>query len=80
MDIVPPTAPVKRNRVANVDSIRLVRRRRYMIENLSTIADSRMEFAYRAYELQAIENALVTRGLLSPADRRTTYGNDRSVA
>lgn len=76
MDLVPPTVAVKRNRAHNVESPRLVVRRNHLLGQMATgVFDSRMDFAVRAYELQAIENVLVSRDLLSDVGRRTSPGN-----
>lgn len=75
---VPPTTAVKRNRAHNVDTDRLVARRAFLIGDvLPDFAEARCDFAARAYELQAIENVLVRRDVLSPTDRRTLHGNER---
>lgn len=78
MSSVPPTTAIRRNRAHNVDTPRLLDRRAWLIAQMSVGAfDSRMDFAVRAYELQAIENVLVHRGVLSEEARQTMYGNDR---
>lgn len=76
---IPPSKNLRRNRVHNHTTETLRNRRAYMLANLRDIADSRMEFAYRAYELQAIENVLVRRGHLCVTERRTTPGNEQST-
>lgn len=78
-DFIPPSTRLRRNRVHNHTTDTLRNRRAYMLANLRDIADSRMDFAYKAYELQAIENVLVDRGDLALADRRTVAGNQRGT-
>lgn len=81
MSTVPATVAVKRNRAHNVDTARLVSRRLFLVEQMAAGAfDSRMDFAVRAYELQAIENVLVRREIISPEARQTLYGNDKVSA
>lgn len=78
MNAVPPTTAVKRNRAHNVDTDRLAERRDFLLVHvLPDFAGSRMDFAVRAYELQAIENVLEDRDWLAPSDRGTVRGNVR---
>ncbi len=70
---VPATTPIKRSRVSNIDHDRLFRRRAHLVSLLilrggRTLA-TRMDFAMRAAELQAIESDLIRRGML-PASMR----------
>lgn len=73
---VPATTAIRRSRVGNVDTDRLMRRRAFLhdlcIVNGGRTLATRMDFAMRAAELTAIETALCDRGDLSPADRITT--------
>lgn len=71
---VPPSTPVKRNRAHNIDTDRLRARRAYLILTLANgahVYDSRIDFAYRAAELHAIENILVDRHAIPATERRT---------
>lgn len=66
--VVPASTAVKRNRVGNVDSDRLSRRRLFLIDLLymrSREIETRVEFAYRAVELHAVEAELLRRGDLA---------------
>ena len=67
---------VKRNRVGNVDSDRLRRRRRRLIDEIDDDGQfyrgGRHGFAMRAAELTVIESELERRGELARKDRRTT--------
>jgi hypothetical protein len=72
---VPSTTPVRRNRVANIDSDRLARRRQFLVNNIRQIArdaDNRIDFVARVAELQAIEIALIQRGVLDRDDAHLT--------
>lgn len=76
MDLIPASTKVHRNRAHNVDSDRLNRRRVWLAENILVgFQGPRCEFAARAYELQAVENVLVSRGDLRVSQRRTLHGN-----
>lgn len=65
--IVPTTTPIKRNRVHNVDSGRLLRRHAFLLDMVMTHGGSmlpnRMDFVVRAAELHAIEREIVSRGI-----------------
>ena len=72
---VADTVAVKRNRVGNVDSDRLRRRRRRLIDEIDDDGQfyrgGRHGFAMRAAELTVIESELERRGELARKDRRT---------
>jgi 2'-5' RNA ligase/ribosomal protein S18 acetylase RimI-like enzyme len=71
---VPADIAIKRNRVGNVDTDRLQRRRTELVdlvENRSHTLATRQNFAMRAAELTAIESELERRGELAVADRVT---------
>ena len=73
---VADTVAVKRNRVGNVDSDRLKRRRRRLIDEIEDDSHfyrgGRHGFAMRAAELTVIESELERRGELARKDRFTT--------
>lgn len=72
---VADTVAVKRNRVGNVDSDRLRRRRARLVSDISddtvTYAGGRLGFSMRAAELTVIESELERRGELARRDRFT---------
>ena len=77
--LVPATVPVRRNRVQNIDTDRLMRRRDQVasdIRNSSNVYESRADFIMSAAELNAIENELERRG--EPIERitRTALADD----
>lgn len=77
---VPATTAIKRSRVHNINTERLINRRQYLVEQLTTNVsqfDQRIDFAVRAAELKAIENELVDRGVLS-TEKRYTKNYDRN--
>ena len=74
---VPATTACKRNRVANIDTDRLTRRRDHLAPELlhnSRQFDHRIEFVARVAELVAIETELIGRGALDAAARVTRPG------
>lgn len=73
MNNVPATTAIRRNRVANIDTDRLLRRRDHLIDTLlvqggRTTPGGRMNFGFRAAELHAIRRELVARGAVSADD------------
>lgn len=68
--MIPATTAIRRSRVANIDTDRLIRRRaqlRHDIANSNLVFDTRMDFAWRALEMRAIEDELVRRDALPDA-------------
>ena len=67
--IVPITTAIKRNRVGNVDSTRLLRRHSHLLDMIyvrtSEFFPNRLSFAMRAAELDAVEREIVRRGITS---------------
>ena len=67
--IVPITTAIKRNRVGNVDSTRLLRRHSHLLDMIfvrtGEFFPNRLSFAMRAAELDAVEREIVHRGLTS---------------
>jgi hypothetical protein len=67
--IVPITTAIKRNRVGNVDSTRLLRRHSHLVDMIfvrtGDFFPARINFVMRAAELDAIEREIVRRGLTS---------------
>lgn len=60
---VPATTPVKRNRVRNIDTARLLARQGCLVGLIRANGfDSRHAFAMRALELRAVEDELSARG------------------
>jgi hypothetical protein len=72
-DRVPAETAVRRRSVPNQPSERLHRRSAWLWARIHSGDHdwSRMQFAYRAAELRAIELELVRRAELRPSDRRT---------
>lgn len=70
---VPASTKIRQSRVHNQTDDRLSRRRRFMIDNLTTIHgdNGRTAFAMRMHELRKIEDEMIKRGLLTAAERRT---------
>jgi hypothetical protein len=65
---VPASTAIRRSRAHNITTDRLFRRRAFLIDLLilnggRTLA-TRMDFAMRAAELTAIDNVLLSRGML----------------
>lgn len=78
MNTVPATTSIKRNRAANVDTDRLVRRRAHLASTTTGVHhDRRIDFVMRAAELHAIENALEDRHIVF--DRTTTRHDNLPV-
>lgn len=76
-----PNVSIRRSRVHNVGSDRLVLRARNIVANRLNIPDGRMGFAYRMAELEAVRVELVRRHgpaalLLAPG---MNPANDRRV-
>lgn len=71
----PATTSCKRNRVHNIDTDRLRRRREFLViatKQYSRMYESRCDFVARVCELAAIERELVARGMLDTSKRVTT--------
>lgn len=72
MNVVPPSTAVRRGRVQNVDTDRLLARQDFLHDMLLAqhgwMLDSRNDFAMRALELQAVERELVRRGVQTRED------------
>lgn len=75
--MVPAHVAVRRNRVSNIDTDRL-RRRRYhlvlLLKQFTRMIEHRIDMVHRAAELVAIENELIARNELDPAKRVSRPG------
>jgi hypothetical protein len=71
---VPASTPIRRNRVHNIDTDRLIARREFLVtlcrHNSGTISTRHM-FAMRAAELSAIETEMFDRGIIFNPVTRT---------
>lgn len=65
--MIPTTTAIKRNRVGNIDSGRLLRRHAHLLDMVVTngcnMLPNRIDFVMRAAELHAIESEIVRRGI-----------------
>ena len=68
MQVIPADVKIRRNRVQNVDTDRLQRRRVFLIDlvviNAGRTLPNRNAFVMKAAELMSIENELIARGFL----------------